>query len=473
MKGKIHFWILIGFILINSLIYWPTLFEPTSYGDECIYLTLGQGFNQGLVFYRDIHDNKPPFLYLVAAFSHQLPVFRFLALIWKLIGLILIGELAYQLSKKWLATLLSLLTFTLGYLFFEGKVANGEIFMMTPAIAAIYLFWIKRKALSPTRAILIGALFALGFLFKVPVFFDFLALLTALFFPEIKSLKKKVFWGLILGFTLPIILSIIYYALQGAFTPYVRSALLQNIGYLSSWQGSNQGLFIRGLLLMIATFGLWRLKSRLSFDLYFISLWFIFALFGALLSARPYPHYLIQIVPALSLLIGLISKPKAKSLLLAGAALSLVIAVYHLFHFWWYPLWPDYQKTLSYLTGQIDKENYLKLWGERTAENYHLAQFIRQTTSPQERIFVWGEASCIYALSQRLPPGRYTVNYHLFDFNGFQETLAAIQKTRPKLIIKMIDESRSWPELDQLLSRDYRRLIKPDLKDQIYLRIGP
>jgi len=122
---------------------------------------------------------------------------------------------------------------------------------------------------------------------------------------------------------------------------------------------------------------------------------------------------------------------------------------------------------------KINYEEYLSLWGERTAENYRLARFIRQTTLPQDRIFVWGEAAGIYALSRRLPPGRYTVNYHIFDFNGFQETLAAIQKTKPKLIIKMNNESQSWPELNQLLNSSYQRLIQPELKDQIYLRIKP
>lgn len=38
----------------------PSFFEPYNYGDEMIYLTLGQGMRQGLTLYKDIHDNKPP-----------------------------------------------------------------------------------------------------------------------------------------------------------------------------------------------------------------------------------------------------------------------------------------------------------------------------------------------------------------------------------------------------------------------------
>jgi len=46
------------------------------YADEDIYLTLGQGLKKGLVFYRDIHDNKPPLLYVMAAVAGNVKVFR-------------------------------------------------------------------------------------------------------------------------------------------------------------------------------------------------------------------------------------------------------------------------------------------------------------------------------------------------------------------------------------------------------------
>ncbi len=50
-------------ILLMILLRIPSLFEPYWYGDEGIYLTLGQAIRKGLLLYRDIHDNKPPLLY--------------------------------------------------------------------------------------------------------------------------------------------------------------------------------------------------------------------------------------------------------------------------------------------------------------------------------------------------------------------------------------------------------------------------
>jgi len=39
-------------------------------------------------------------------------------------------------------------------------------------------------------------------------------------------------------------------------------------------------------------------------------IWFSFSLFAALLSSRPYPHYLIQVLPAFSLSFGFLALSK-------------------------------------------------------------------------------------------------------------------------------------------------------------------
>ena len=60
--------LIIGLLVLLRL---PSLFEPAWYGDENIYLTIGQGIRKGMVLYRDITDfpNKPPLIYLFAALT--------------------------------------------------------------------------------------------------------------------------------------------------------------------------------------------------------------------------------------------------------------------------------------------------------------------------------------------------------------------------------------------------------------------
>ena len=472
---------LIFLLVINLILYVPSLFEPISYGDECIYLTLGNAFRKGLVFYRDIHDNKPPLLYLLAALANgKLFYFRLLAIIANLTHLALIYLLIKKLTKNKWPPFIGGLIFTVGYLAFEGRIANGEIFMMLPVTLAVYLLISNFKNKNLPLGLIIGLLFAIGFLFKIPVAFDLFGILFATYILTFKKIKfqnlanifkEKRFWGIIIGFFLPVFISILYYSSRGAFIPYVRSALMQNIGYLSSWQGSELDLIIRGLILILLSLALFLARKKCSYYSLFFGSWFIFALFGALLSGRPYPHYLIEIIPPLSILTAL-TFTKQRNFFVLLTSYFLILTAYFYFHFWWYPILPYYKNFFSYSSGKISQEQYFSYWGERTKKNYRLAKFIRGTSLPNDRIFIWGDACCVYAISKRLPPGRYTVNYHIFDFNGFKETLRAIKKVKPPIIVKMKNETRIWPELDSFLIKNYYALFLPDLDDQIYLRLN-
>ena len=63
-KKELSFLSVVIFLIIILRV--PSIFEPYWYGDEGIYLTIGNALAQGETLYRDIHDNKPPFIYLLA-----------------------------------------------------------------------------------------------------------------------------------------------------------------------------------------------------------------------------------------------------------------------------------------------------------------------------------------------------------------------------------------------------------------------
>jgi len=213
---------------------------------------------------------------------------------------------------------------------------------------------------------------------------------------------------------------------------------------------------------------LFKFRKKISPEIGLFFIWFLFSLFGALLSGRPYPHYLIEVVPSLTLLIT-VSLAKKQGLFFAGSAGFLLLFAYLFFHFWHYPQISYYKNFLRYTTGKIGKQAYFSFWGERTVENYRLAKFINQIVKPEENIFVWGDAACVYAISKRLPPGRFTVNYHIFDFNGYQETLEAIQNKRTRLVIKLKEEKTSWPQLDAVLKENYFSFSDPEVNDRIFV----
>jgi len=58
-------------------------------------------------------------------------------------------------------------------------------------------------------------------------------------------------------------------------------------------------------------------------------------------------------------------------------------------------------------------------------------------------------------MSNRLPVGRYTVAYHIVDFNGYTETINSIKNNPPKYIIYYPMDNRPFIELDNIIKDNY------------------
>lgn len=470
---------LIIVLLVVTLLRIPSLFEPYWYGDEGIYLTLGMAVQKGLTLYRDIHDNKPPFLYLVAALAGTQFWFKLILMAWHLTTTVIFFHLARVLFPKHpRAPLVGTIAFAAFTMLPEGNIANGEIFMILPIIIGMIGIWtMQQRSLltidSPWLPFATGVSFALGALFKIPAAIDFAGAVAFLLFVSSGTLRetvKKAFHSstfiLIVGFSIPIALSILYYAVVGGVEPYLRSALLQNIGYLGSWKTgahetqslSSSGLLIRTILLGVGVIALWTASVRLRFSmpLRLIATWFLFALYGAVLSERPYPHYLIEPAVPAALLVTALAVEKQRVVKASILVLGVVATVVYLkIKFWQYPVASYYENFWRWFTKQQSTEQYFSYFGEQINQTYQIATYVRTTTMPDDRIFVWGDHPYIYALAHRLPVGRFTVAYHVVDFNAYEETLTEIERDPPRVIILMRDESRPFPALAALVKSQY------------------
>jgi len=421
---------------------------------------------RGLSFYRDIHDNKPPALYFLASVARSVPVFRIILFLWNSVSVYFFYLISKKLFKspflyKFSAVLFTILS-TIPLL--EGQISNGEIFMIMPAIVAIYLVLSKSK-----KFFLIGLLFSLSFLFKVPIAFDFLALMLYFTFFQANSFKsllsklfsKKVIF-ILLFFTIPIIISILYYCLIGAGSAYVKAALMQNVGYLSSWEGYHlpfykSGLIQRFFFLSVILGLLFAYRNRLNKKFLFFYIYFTTALFGSLLSGRPYPHYLIQLLPAFVILFALLLSSKSKlvdRLIIIFLFFVTTISLFK-YKFWYYPSLSYYKNFLKYSLRLQNKEDYWNYWGSYVAYNYQTGQYIHQHTNKKDKIFVWGTEPSIYLISKRLPLGKYTVAYHIKDFHASTSTINKIKARLPKYIIYIKGQHPSFPQLDSFVNTYY------------------
>lgn len=457
---KNKFWVFASLLFLFLRL--PSLFEPYWYGDENIYLVLGQAIQRGLTLYSQIHDNKPPTLYYLAAFGQTVFGFRLLLMLW-MIPTIYVFHL---LSKRLLTLRLSRLS-TLFFIIltsiplFEGSIANAEIFMLLPTILAVYLLFSQR--ITYYVLLIAGLLLGFAFTIKIPVAFEFAFLCFWILITNF-DLKKigfilKSYFILLISFSLPTLLYLVYFYFKGAVNEFLFAALFQNFGYLSSWStgshsgsSTDSGLFGRAAILAIfylLSFVLYR-KKLISEKISFLTLWFAATIFGALLSTRPYPHYLIQVLPPLILLLIFLfdSKLSKKIRLFTLFCILFLVFCFFRYKFYVYPVFSYYRNF--YLQG-----NQMSYYGQYLERDYQISKFIKDNSSPDQPVFVWGDNPHLYALSERLPVGRYTVAYHITDFKQHSATMDYLRTAYPKFIVYFPQPGRPFPELDLFISRYY------------------
>lgn len=451
--------------LLFLLLRLPSLFEPYWYGDEGVYLSLGQGINRGLTLYSQIHDNKPPLLYYLAAFSHTVFGFRLLLLLW----MIPTVYIFYLLSQKFLSKTLS----RYSVLFFiilssipliEGNIANAEIFMLLPTLAAFLFFF--RPAPTLKHLIYSGLLLGLAFTFKVPVAIEFFFLFCWLVFVIDKFDIKKIFKNNLknylvfaLTFLLPISLFGLYFVIKNVGPQFLFAALLNNFGYLGSWStGTHSASATSGGIIwrLVFLFALWMflykyfIKKKIDKKLFFLSAWFIATLFGVLLSSRPYPHYLIQLLPPLILILF----STQRSFYLGLSVLALLGLSLFKYKFYFYRTLPYYVNFTKYILGTESLSQYRQYFGDQVNDIYKLSTAIKTKTTPESSIFIWGDEPYLYPLASRLPSTKYVVAYHVLDFNGYNLVMSELAAKFPQAIVYNSSMNRPYPLLEQFL-KDY------------------
>lgn len=461
----------------------PNLFEPYWYGDEGIYLTIGHALKNGLVLYRDIIDHKTPLIY-VLAMAPSLFWFKTLLLGWSLIMTAQVFWVAQKLfgntRKAFFVSLLFALFTSLPAL--EGNIANGELFVMGFVTTAVWLFSqttvfsllnsaeLKPKA-EPKLFFLIGLSLGMALLTKVPALLDLglyaAAFIAVLLHKPTLSKTKALLWNacfLGVGLLIPLAVSIVYFFSQHALDAYLRYGLLYNFHYSGSFgvpftSPVLQALFsLPGKTVVLAMMFLVVILPQKKRGIALprvIFFWFACTLYATLLSSRPYPHYWLQTMLPLSLLAGFAFFQSGREKGLFAAALALLVGVLFLFQVDRYPTVRYYQRFAAYALGMTNRESYMQDFNPLMRDTYALAEQIRTTTDAEDRLFIWGTNPMLYALSRRIPAGRFTVSFHIKDFQAFDETMEALRQHQPKVIVVMQSETESFEAFKLSLSEHY------------------
>lgn len=457
------------FLLITSFFFFllrlPSLFEPYWYGDEGIYHVIGMAMRQGRLLYSQIWDNKPPLLYAIYSLlsSDQFAI-RLASLIVGILSIItffyLMRTLFFQtnlqntkfLKPVYLATVLFALLFGLPLL--EGNIANAENFMILPILLAAFFLIRYTRSGKPITLLYSGVFLSIAFLIKIVAIFDLAAFVFFLLVIICKNQKPvsavnafKNIRLIFVGFVIPVAIVALFFLIKGNFIDFFNAVFKQNIGYVG-WGNKlliPQGLLIIKLLLLSGWCSMLFLRRKVFTKAeLFVFTWVAFSMFNAFFSQRPYTHYMLVLLPSFSLLVGLIiknyqeievarQKIKRVSIVLLGV---IVLLLFKNFNFYYKKTVPYYLNFVAFITHKKEVGSYQSFFDRNTPNDYAMSQYINMHSKKNDTLFVWGNNAQVYKLTNKLPPGRYTVMYHMTaNKNTIKETQKDIDRTKPTYML--------------------------------------
>jgi 4-amino-4-deoxy-L-arabinose transferase-like glycosyltransferase len=420
-RGLRHFQFLaLSLVLLTVLTRLPSLVHPQPIDDEEVYSIVANEIVDGGRPYIDAVERKPPLLFwtYAAVFKaagkfnwHALHAFALVWVLATMAGLYVIGRELFDRASGLIAALL--------YSIFQPWATwkdlgfNGEVLMNLPIVWAWAIG--LRKSSSKLRPDLLaaGTLLAAGFLLKQPAAIAAVPLGIFLLLPSYRAsrnLTKAVSLihaaMLTVGFfaTLGVVALVLraqgilreafYWTITDHTVPYVF--WLKGIGLTLGFIGACLPLVLGAAMSRRDVGGVWSGQTAERTALFG---WVIASAIGASAGARFYEHYYIQLMPPLALLAAphyariWSGQTRPRHWLLRPAVTSVWL-------------------TLTVVAFSI--AHWLGLVSQR--ESSGTARYLSEHSSPNDRIFVWGQQARIYLQAQRRPACRYITTFPLTGY---------------------------------------------------------
>lgn len=462
---KSETFVLLLIILLTLFLRLPSFFEPAWYGDEIIRLVVAREWFKGAVLYSEIFDNSPPLLYLIFGLAQDVFRLKVIATIWVIAAVTTFYFLASKLAKNfnlgWAYPILSVILFILATStpILEGNIATAENFILFPVILAMFLVWevnFVSKFFLPISA---GVLMAIATLIRLQAITD---LLAVIFFLLIFRNFKQVLL-LLSAFFLIWLITFGTFFLTGNWQSAISAVFLGNFDYVNF---ANKLVLPFGLLILKATAAFIAVgilfatrKFFTKFEI-FIMIWLIFGLLGASIGGRGFPHYLLQITPAASLLLATFVRRRFADFAKILAFLIIFVSFFILGKFYIPRSFSYYSNFLNFFKNY---ENYKNWFGDRITTSEIVSNYILTKTDKHDQILVLGDLPQIYLLSNRKPSGKYVVSYHLnFQKAARSQTLQYFLINPPKIVVVFPEGERQLPDIVPILIKNYKSVFKID-----------
>jgi len=479
--------IVLGAVLILiAALRIPTLFEPYWYGDEGIFAAVANGILNHQTLYTQIWDNKPPLIYLTYAsvfkfFGPSMFALRATAAIFVVATGYLIFEIArHTLGLKRAFMALVIFTFLQAQIALEANLALTEIFLIFYTTLAfwVYVRFRERKMLRPY--FLAGIALGVGFMYKQVGALDAAALGFFVLFAEKGAIKKD--FLLTAGFLVPAAIVALVTISNQTFQDFIFAAFTYYRIYLKEGPGLPPMFGVLKVLPVLLTLAyflyLKKAKQSLRIELLFL-IWLSFAILGSLFSGRPYGHYLVQTLPAISLSVASIRFSKQfrsvgslATFTTWGAIAIILILAFSTFISHNDPLKFGYWRNfLTYAKGDMSHKAYSDTFDRNAAKLDMAANYLKLKGASGQYLYIWGEYAWLYPTSGAINSSKYVTSFHVFGIpTGRDEVSAELKAHEPLFIVVAPNNIGYFDQLSRLINTKYKLdIIIDDV--QIYRKI--
>jgi hypothetical protein len=422
----------------------PSFFHRLLDGDEAIYGSIAALMNGGGVLYADGGvDNKPPGIYWVyAATFHVMGTYQMTAIhaggLLVMVATCMILFITGRSLGGFRAGLLSALIY--GILTAAGNprllASNTELFMMLPLAASVLLMLGRRWLWS-------GVLLAAAGAFRQSAAINLLLVPVAVILLEPGDRRLRASGLFAAGLAGALAAGAIVLALTGSLAGFWDWTVGSLYGYASTnwtpslvWMRARDSVvpFVASMaLIWVAAISFaWRWRHLASGERLIVA-WLAVSVPGSLAGGHLSWHYFIQVMGPLALLAALATdrllKTPHKRWIAGAMAVGLAAPAIG---------WGTFDLVSDPLTYDFKAP---------VPQHEKVAAYIRAHTTPQDRVFVWGNWPALYVESDRIMASR---------FPGFLRGFARGSDLPPN---NWDTTAVVWPELQTDLSRNPPALI--------------
>lgn len=439
--------------------------------DSSMFQYFGYAMNHGKIIYTEIFDHKGPMIFIINYIGVLLTTKHLQGIyIIELVSLFVYFLFTYKTLRIWLSRFFSLMAVVPQGMILVKYLEGGNLteeFALPFLAISIYIFVNYFSDPEKTRIweiVILGMSCAMVFSLRANIIilwlvFCFIIFLKLLFSKEYKSLWKYTLFfslGLLLVF-LPIS---IYLLINNAFEAAIFQSLIFNFMYLDASADHTEArmqlytLLKNDYIILITAvfFGytaiIWRkLKENERYFYVAILLFSIGSFMSSVLSGRAYRHYLMAMIPTLTLPTALLIKGISKKL----SKISLGIIILILISLVYYPnLQYNYNEIFVLNTPVSElkdngtdeelsnQEQEILKNADYTNNILTTVEVIKENTMNGDKIYAHRRAGNLYLLSDRLSSVKYfnlpAVNINKNPTVG-EDFLAEIKQSDTELII--------------------------------------